>query len=145
MSKRSDRVEAQVSRVISGILLKGLRDKRVQPVSITAVTCSPDLRHAKIFVVPLAGKGDSTKILEGLNHAAGFVNYQLAKELSMKYSPKVKFLLDEHFFESIDLIERLEQQESVREDDLEENPAEELEQISEEEGAEDGSADQIDE
>lgn len=144
MSKRSDRVEAQVSRVISGILLKGLRDKRVQPVSITAVICSPDLRHAKIFVVPLAGKGDSTKILEGLNHAAGFVNYQLAKELSMKYSPKVKFLLDEHFFESIALIERLEQQEDSRDGDIEEKVDGELESISEEE-AEDGSTDQIDE
>ena len=145
MSKRTDRVEVLVSRIVSGILLRGLRDKRVQPVSITAVTCSPDLRNARIFVVPLAGKGNPKKILEGLNHAAGFVNHQLAKELSMKYSPKVKFFLDEHFFESVALIERLEQQEHSRDGDFEEEIDGEIEGISGDESSEEDIADQVDE
>ena len=116
MSKRTDRVSMQVSRVVSNVLLRGLRDKRVKPVSITAVICSPDLRHARIFVVPLGGQGNPKRIVEGLNHAAGFINRQLSKELSMKYTPKVQFFLDEHFFESVDMIEKLGQQEEDRED-----------------------------
>lgn len=121
MSKRTDRVAAQISRVVSNVLLRGLRDKRIKPVSITAVTCSPDLRHARIFVVPLGGQGNPKRILEGLNHASGFVNRQIAKELSMKYTPKVQFFLDEHFFESVDMIEKLELQARGRDDEYEDS------------------------
>ena len=132
MSKRTDRVAAQISRVISSVLLRGLRDKRVKPVSITAVTCSPDLRHARIFVVPLGGQGNPQRILEGLNHASGFINHQIAKELSMKYTPKVQFFLDEHFFESVAMIEKLEQQEHVRDDSEEEYEEDEEDEEDEE-------------
>ena len=34
MSKRTDRVSMQVSRVVSNVLLRGLRDKKVKPVGI---------------------------------------------------------------------------------------------------------------
>ena len=55
MSKRTERVSMEIQRVLSDVLLRGLPDPRVTPISITSVVCSPDLRHAKVHFVPLGG------------------------------------------------------------------------------------------
>ena len=107
MSKRTQRVSMEIQRVLSDVLLRGLPDPRVTPISITSVICSPDLRHAKVHFVPMGGLGDVATILAGLEEIGGFINREVAKKIKMKYSPKLRFYPDEHFFENVDFIDQL--------------------------------------
>ncbi len=107
MSKRTQRVSMEIQRVLSDVIVRGLPDPRVTPISITTVSCSPDLRHAKVHFVPMGGLGDIDTILEGLEAIGGFINREVAKKIKMKYSPKLRFYPDEHFFENVDFVEQL--------------------------------------
>ena len=107
MSKRTERVSMEIQRVLSDVLIRGLPDPRVTPISITSVVCSPDLRHAKVHFVPMGGLGDVDTIMAGLEEISGFINREVAKKIKMKYSPKLRFYPDEHFFENVDFIDQL--------------------------------------
>ena len=107
MSKRTNRVSIEIQRILSDVLIRGLPDDRVTPISVTSVVVSPDLRLATVHFVPMGGLGDLVTIEEGLEACKGFINREVAKRLKMKYSPKLRFFPDEHFFENVDFIEEL--------------------------------------
>ena len=67
-SQRVLRVGENIRHALSDIFLRGeIRDPTLEGVSVTVteVRCSPDLRNATIFVMPLAGKNEK-KVVEGL-------------------------------------------------------------------------------
>ena len=107
MSKRTQRVSMEIQRIVTDLFLRGLPDPRVTPISVTSVTCSPDLRHAKVHFVPMGGIGNVDTILEGLEAIGGFINREVAKKTTTKYSPRLRFYADEHFFENVDFVEKL--------------------------------------
>lgn len=116
MSKRTERVSMEIQRVLSDVLLRGVPDPRVTPISIISVTCSPDLRHAKVHFVPMGGLGDIDSIMAGLEEIGGFINREVAKKIKMKYSPRLRFYPDDHFFENVDFIEELDNMTFVESD-----------------------------
>ena len=68
-------------------------------VTVTEVRCSPDLRHATIFVEPLGG-GHAPQVVESLNRHAKFLRGRLGRMIDMKFTPALKFLHDESFNEA---------------------------------------------
>ncbi len=95
MSKyRSDMVNGEIMRELTEIL-RTVKDPRVTTsfISITAVDCSADLKFAKIYysVMGERRKGDSQK---GLENASGYIRTQLAKNLNLRMTPELKFILD---------------------------------------------------
>lgn len=68
-------------------------------VTVTEVRCSPDLRHATVFVEPLGG-GHAPEVVEGLNRHAKFLRGRLGRMIDMKFTPDLKFLHDESFNEA---------------------------------------------
>ena len=107
-SHRVLRVGENIRHALSDILSRGeIRDPALDNVSVTVteVRCSPDLRNATIFVMPLAGKNEQ-EVVEGLNRNAKFIRGQLSKMVRMKYLPKLKFTSD-HSFGEVDHIEAL--------------------------------------
>ena len=83
---------------VSVLARGGLHDPVLEGVSITVseVRLTPDLRNARIFVTPLGGQ-DKLVITQALNRAAAFIRKQLAKELEMRYLPKLIFESDDLF------------------------------------------------
>jgi|TARA_R110002096_G_scaffold436105_1_gene668108 ribosome-binding factor A len=107
-SHRVLRVGENIRHALSDILSRGeIRDPALDNVSVTVteVRCSPDLRNATIFVMPLAGKNEQ-EVVEGLNRNAKFIRGQLSKMVRMKYLPNLKFTSD-HSFGEVDHIEAL--------------------------------------
>ena len=98
-SQRVLRVGENIRHALSDIFLRGeIRDPALEGVSVTVteVRCSPDLRNATIFVMPLAGKNEQ-KVVEGLNENVKFIRGQLSKMVRMKYLPNLKFISDQSF------------------------------------------------
>lgn len=98
-SQRQLRVGELIRRTLSDILLRGdLHDPELAGISITVgeVRTSPDLRVATAYVLPLGGK-DSDAILAALNRARGELRRALSREVRLKFSPELRFVVDESF------------------------------------------------
>ncbi|MBL4601194.1 MAG: 30S ribosome-binding factor RbfA [Emcibacteraceae bacterium] len=107
-SNRILRVGENIRHALSDIFSRGeIRDPALENVSITVteVRCSPDLRNATIFVMPLGGK-NGLEVVEGLNRNSKFIRGQLSRMVTMKYLPQLKFTSD-HSFGEVDHIEAL--------------------------------------
>lgn len=101
-SQRQLRVGEQIRHALSRVLARGeLRDPALNDVSITVseVRCSPDLKTAKVFVLPLGGR-NTADVLAALRRAGAFLRGQVAREVRLKYTPGLHFLADESFEEA---------------------------------------------
>lgn len=57
---------------------------------------SPDLRHARVFVMPLGGR-NGEPVIAALTRARGFLRHRLRPELKLRFLPDFSFQLDRSF------------------------------------------------
>lgn len=101
-SQRQLRVGEQIRHILAAELQRGDHvDPILSGVSITVseVSVAPNLRTATAYVMPLGGKDQET-ILKALNEGASYYSHTVAKQLTTKFSPKVRFELDKSFDEA---------------------------------------------
>ena len=60
---------------------------------------SPDLKLATCYVMPLGG-GDAGEVVKHLAQHARFLRGELAKRVSLRYMPELRFRVDTTFEES---------------------------------------------
>jgi len=95
--KRADRVAGLIMAEVSDILLKQIRDPRVNLVTITRVKVTEDLRLARIFFVEMGKDTCDPQAKTGLDRATGFLKRELGKRLRLRYIPDIMFMVDESF------------------------------------------------
>ena len=101
-SQRQLRVAEQIRHLLVGALTRGeLRDPRLDGVSITVgeVRIGRDLRHALVYVTELAGP-IRPEVLEALNRAAPRLAGRVARDIHLKYAPRLEFVADSLFDEA---------------------------------------------
>ena len=116
-SQRQLRVGEMLRRAISDILARGdLYNPDLANISITVgeVRTSPDLKNATVFVYPLGGE-NAENMVAALNKSSGEVRYALTKNVTLKHSPKIRFMLDTTF-DQMDETSRLLKQDNVTRD-----------------------------
>ena len=74
-------------------------------VTVTEVRMTPDLKTARVYVIPLGGE-DMKETVRILTEYAHLVRKALSKKLSLKFLPKLNFIEDKSF-EYAEKIERL--------------------------------------
>ncbi len=84
-----------------------------QPITVTEVSVSPDLRNATVFVTPLTGDADA--IIPALQRAAGFMRSELAASVKLRYMPSLTFEYDRRF-DQAEHIDKLLRQPEVERD-----------------------------
>lgn len=97
VSNRVDKVADLLKKEVALLIQSEVRDPRVGMASVTGVKVSKDLAHASVYVT-LLGKSnaeEARKGIEALNKASGFLRSMLAKEVSMRITPKLKFIYDD--------------------------------------------------
>jgi len=116
-TQRQLRVGEMLRRAISDVLLRGdIHDADLAHVSITVgeVRSTPDLRLALVYVLPLGGQ-NADIVIEALNRNKYEVRRAVNKQVSLKYSPDLKFVLD-RTFDQLDETRRLLNQDVVVKD-----------------------------
>lgn len=93
-SRRPEQVAENLRQVVADALTREIRDPRVGFVTLTAVTVTQDLSHAKIRVSVPGDEDAKQKALEGLRSAAGFLRTRVAKALTTRTVPELHFELD---------------------------------------------------
>ena len=92
---RVGRLEQEIQREVNDILLKRVRDPRVQGVTLTGVEVTGDLQQATIYYSILSDdKADEEKTAQGLTKATGLIRGELGSRLSIYKTPEIKFELD---------------------------------------------------
>jgi ribosome-binding factor A len=100
---RLARVAEVVREVASETILFELRDPRVKDVTVTRTEVSGDLQHAKVYVSVMGTAKEQDLCMHGLRHAAGFVQSKLASRLKTRFTPVIKFILDQGVKKSIEI------------------------------------------
>ncbi len=116
-SQRQLRVGEVLRRALSDILARGdLHDPDLSGVSITVgeVRPSPDLRQATVFVLPLGG-GNAAGVIQALTRNRGEIRRAVNREVTLKFSPELRFVADTTF-DQMDETRRLLSQDSVARD-----------------------------
>ena len=125
-TQRQLRVGETIRRALSEVLARGdVHDPDLGRMSITVgeVVTSNDLKVATAYVLPLGGIGqeDVLKILGRNKHE---IRKLVAKKLTLKFSPELRFQLD-RTFDQMDETRRMLAQDVVRRDaDAPETPDE---------------------
>lgn len=82
----------EISELISRQVIK---DPRVNPLAaITKVSLSKDLKYSKIYISFYGELKQRKECVQGLNHAAGFIQKELGTRLRLRFIPKLSFLED---------------------------------------------------
>lgn len=93
---RVGRLEQEIQREVNDILLKSIRDPRVEDVTITGVQVTGDLQQATIYYSLLSDLASvNQKAAKGLEAASGLVRKQLGSRLTIYKTPELKFVKDE--------------------------------------------------
>jgi len=91
---RGSRVANLVAQELAVLIQQELKDPRLGMVTISDVKVSRDLGIADVYftVLPEDKSEESQQILDG---AGGYLRTQLAKRLSLRTTPKLRFHYDE--------------------------------------------------
>jgi ribosome-binding factor A len=92
---RSRRVGEQMQRLLGEVLLRDVKDPRVEGVSITAVEVSRDLSHATVWYSLLDPAADPAPAGEALARAAGLIRGKLGRAMYIRHVPALHFRHDE--------------------------------------------------
>ena len=98
-SQRQLRVGETIRRALADVLVRGVLhepDLDGVPITVGEVRCSPDLKVATAFVLPLGGH-NAEGVLAALDRAKGELRRQVTRSVSLKFSPELRFRLDETF------------------------------------------------
>lgn len=116
-SQRQLRVGELIRRTLSDVLMRAeVHDPDLNRHSITVgeVKASPDLKVATAYVMPLGGH-DAKEALAALRRNQAELRHHIAKAMTLKYAPQLRFVLDETF-DRMDDTRRMFADERVRRD-----------------------------
>ena len=95
-SIKNTRVNGEVQRELAGIIRGGIKDPRVAPMtSVVAVEVAPDLKTCKAYISVFGDEKAQVDTVKGLQSAEGYIRRELARNLNMRNTPQIQFVLDQ--------------------------------------------------
>ena len=94
---RKDRLSAAIQEELASVVGRDIKDPRVHAaglLTITRVDLSPDLRSARVFISFTGDTEAATAAIEALAEAAGFSRGAIARRLSLRRAPDLRFIHD---------------------------------------------------
>jgi len=91
---RARRVGEQIQREIAEMLHSESKDPRFKLLTISAVEVARDLSYAQVFFTLLDDSLDVENVQQALTKASGFMRKQLAKRMSLRIVPNLRFTYD---------------------------------------------------
>ena len=94
-SNRMDKINEEIKKELSVIIDNNLKNPHITGIiSVTKVKTSPDLRYARVYISLLNCK-NVKETLDGLKSASGFMRTELAKRVNLRYTPELRFEIDD--------------------------------------------------
>jgi len=107
MGYRKEKLEEQIRRIVSELLMREIKDPRIGFATITRAELSKDFSIVRVGVSVMGNARDLRRTLEGLRSAEPFIQHRLGKALGIRVTPKVTFYLDPSIAEGVKMVQML--------------------------------------
>lgn len=108
-SNKNLRINGEVQKVIAEAI-RYSKDPRISPMtSVMETVVAPDLKTCKVWVSVMGSDKDRAETAEGLKSAAGYIRSVVAKELNMRYTPEITFIVDDSIEYAINMSKKIEE------------------------------------
>ena len=95
MSKiRQQRTADHIQTILSELLIRDMRDPRLQGLTITEVRIDRELQYADIYINALGDDSREDEIMTALEKATGYMRRELAQKMSLRTVPQLHFHWD---------------------------------------------------
>lgn len=95
-SLKNTRINGEVQKELANIIRGDIKDPRISPLtSVVSVEVAPDLKTCKAYISVLGDKKAQEDTIAGLKSAQGYIKNRLAKEVNLRNTPEIKFILDQ--------------------------------------------------
>ena len=95
-SIKNTRINGEVQRVLAEIIRGEIKDPRISPLtSVVAVEVAPDLKSCKAYISVFGDEQSQKDTLAGLKSAEGYIRRELARNLNLRNTPEIKFVMDQ--------------------------------------------------
>ena len=95
-SVKNTRINGEVLKELSNIIRGEIKDPRINPMtSVVSVEVAPDLKTCKAYISVLGDKESQEDTMKGLKSAEGYIRRQLAKNINLRNTPEITFILDQ--------------------------------------------------
>jgi ribosome-binding factor A len=89
------RLASRIKFLVGHIVQQELNDPRLGFVTVLEVELTDDLREATVHVSVLGSRGERSKSLHALQDARGYVQRRVGKNLEIRRTPTIRFVLEE--------------------------------------------------
>ena len=108
-SIKNIRINGEFMRVISEAI-RFSKDPRISPMtSVMEVEVAPDLKTCKVWVSVLGDALDRKKTMEGLQSASGYIRSTLPKEINLRNTPALRFIMDDSIEYAINISRKIDE------------------------------------
>lgn len=87
----ADRIRQDISEML---VMNKIHDPRLRQIFITDVDVDRELAFADIYVSAIEGISREKEVLQGLEHASGFIRHELASKIELRVFPRLRFHWD---------------------------------------------------
>ena len=109
-SIKNTRINGEVQKELSTIIRNEIKDPRIHPMtSVMAAEVAPDLKTCKAYISVLGEKEAKEATIKGLNSAEGYIRRQLAKNLNLRNTPEIRFILDESIEYGVNMSKKIDE------------------------------------
>jgi ribosome-binding factor A len=95
MSLRLQRVRELLKREIGEIIRRQLSVSEVGLINVNDVDVAPNLHNATVYIGVLGGEAQKKRAMEALEQNRKRIQAYLGKAIVLKYTPQLRFVLDE--------------------------------------------------
>lgn len=93
-SPRVRKIADRVKVIVAEMLERRIKDPRLGFATVTDVRVSGDTQHATVFYTVLGGTEEIDATAVALASATGLIRSEVGKQLGMRHTPTLEFILD---------------------------------------------------
>ena len=109
-SIKNTRINGEVQRVLAEIIRSEIKDPRIAPLtSVVSVEVAPDLKTCKAWISVLGDDAAVADTLAGLRSASGFIKNRLAKEINLRNTPQIQFVMDQSIAYGVSMSKKIDE------------------------------------
>ena len=109
-SVKNTRINSEVQKVLAETIRGEIKDPRIAPLTtVVAVEVSPDLKTCKAWISVLGDEAAQKETMAGLRSASGFIKSRLAKEINLRITPEVQFIMDQSIAYGVNMSHKIDE------------------------------------
>lgn len=96
--------------MLAEIIRSEIKDPRIAPLtSVVSVEVAPDLKTCKAWISVLGDAEAAENTLAGLRSAEGFIRTKLAREVNLRNTPDIRFIMDQSIAYGVSMSKKIDE------------------------------------